>query len=94
HTEVCKTMEKEEIKKVLNRLIVNNSSEEISLELFEGKSIVEDLGFDSVSLMQLVMEIEETFGVSLDESGSLLELLDSYDELLEFLISEGGTHDE
>ena len=88
------TMEKEEIKKVLNRLIVNNSPEEISLELFEGKSIVEDLGFDSVSLMQLVMEIEETFGVSLDESGSLLELLDSYDELLEFLISEGGTHDE
>lgn len=64
------------------------------MELFEGKSIVEDLGFDSVSLMQLVMEIEETLGVSLDESGSLLELLDSYDELLEFLISEGGTHDE
>ena len=35
-------MEKEEIKKVLNRLIVNNSPEEISLELFEGKSIVEN----------------------------------------------------
>lgn len=87
-------MEKEEIKKLLNRLIINNSPEELSLESFEGKSIVEDLDFDSVSLMQLVTEIEETFHVSLDESGSLLELLDSYDELLEFLIREGGIYNE
>jgi len=87
-------MEKEEIRKILNQLIVNSSPQEISCESFEGKSIVEDLDFDSVSLMQLVTEIEETFGVSLDESGSLLELLDSYDELLEFLVREGGTGDE
>ena len=87
-------MEKEEIKKVLNKLIVSNSPKEMSEKSFEGKSIVEDLDFDSVSLMQLVTEIEDTFGVSLDESGSLLELLDSYDELLEFLIQGGGIHGE
>ena len=87
-------MEKEEIKKVLNKLIVSNSPKEMLEESFEGKSIVEDLDFDSVSLMQLVTEIEDTFGVSLDESGSLLELLDSYDELLEFLIQGGGIHGE
>lgn len=87
-------MEKEEIKKLLNKLIVNNSPKKLSLESFEGKSIVEDLDFDSVSLMQLVTEIEETFHVSLDESGSLLELLDSYDELLEFLIRENELYDK
>ena len=87
-------MEKEEIKKVLNKLIVSNSPKEMLEESFEGKSIVEDLDFDSVSLMQLVTEIEDTFGVSLDESGSLLELLDSYDELLEFLTQGGGIHGE
>lgn len=87
-------MEKEEIRQILNKLIVNSSPEELAEESFEGKSIAEDLDFDSVSLMQLVTEIEETFGVSLDESGSLLELLDSYDELLEFLVKEGGKCDE
>ena len=87
-------MEKEKIKKLLNKLIVSNSPKEMSEKSFEGKSIVEDLDFDSVSLMQLVTEIEDTFGVSLDESGSLLELLDSYDELLEFLIQGGGIHGE
>ena len=87
-------MEKEKIKKLLNKLIVSNSPKEMLEESFEGKSIVEDLDFDSVSLMQLVTEIEDTFGVSLDESGSLLELLDSYDELLEFLIQGGGIHGE
>ncbi len=87
-------MEKEQIKKLLNKLIVNYSPEKLSLESFEGKSIVEDLDFDSVSLMQLVTEIEETFHVSLDESGSLLELLDSYDELLEFLIRESELYDK
>lgn len=56
-------MEKEEIRKILNKLIVNISPE----ESFEGKSIVEDLDFDSVSLMQLVMEIEEMFGASLNQ---------------------------
>lgn len=87
-------MEKEEVKKILNKLIVSSSPEELSCESFEGKSIVEDLNFDSVSLMQLVTEIEETFDVSLDEAGSLLELLDSYDELLDFLVREGGICDE
>lgn len=87
-------MEKEEVKKILNKLIVSSSLEELSCESFDGKSIVEDLDFDSVSLMQLVTEIEETFEVSLDEAGSLLELLDSYDELLDFLVRKGGICDE
>lgn len=87
-------MEKEEVKKILNKLIVSSSPEELSCESFDGKSIVEDLDFDSVSLMQLVTEIEETFEVSLDEAGSLLELLDSYDELLDFLVRKGGICDE
>ena len=87
-------MKKEEIKETLDKLIINSSSEELSEKCFEGKSIVEDLNFDSVSLMLLVTKIEEIFGVSLDESGSLLELLDSYDELVEFLFRERGICNE
>ena len=40
-------MEKEKIKKLLNKLIVSNSPKEMLEESFEGKSIVEDLDFDS-----------------------------------------------
>lgn len=85
-------MNNEDIKQILNMLIVKNSLEEMSDTSFEGKSIIEDLGFDSVSLIQLVTEIEETFGVDMDESGSLLELLDSYDELVDYLTERKGVY--
>lgn len=87
-------MYRAEIEKALNYLIRENSPKELTDIAFEGKSIIEDLEFDSVSLMQLVAGIEETFGVSLDDSDSLLDLMDSYDELVEFILEKnGGVHE-
>ena len=63
----------------------NVVSEEMTLKEFKGKSLIDDLQLDSVALMELAAEIEERFGIHLDEAPSLLELFDNYDKLLEYL---------
>lgn len=63
----------------------NIVSEEMTLKEFKGKSLIDDLQLDSVALMELAAEIEERFGINLDEAPSLLELFDNYDKLLEYL---------
>ena len=52
----------------------------------------DDLALDSVALMELAAEIEERFGIHLDEAPSLLELFDNYDKLLEYLQQNAVDH--
>ncbi len=47
-----------------------------------GKNLVEDLGYDSVSLMQLISELEERLGISM-EADMMIESLESFDSLME-----------
>ena len=42
--------------------------------------------------MELAAEIEERFGIHLDEAPSLLELFDNYDKLLEYLQQNAADH--
>ncbi len=72
----------EEIVRKLNNIIYRSCDYEGELK---GKSFTEDLDLDSVSLMQFIVEVEEEFEISLDESENLLELVDNYDNLLEYL---------
>ena len=70
----------------------NIVSEEMTLKEFKGKSLIDDLQLDSVALMELAAEIEERFGINLDEAPSLLELFDNYDKLLEYLQQNAADH--
>ena len=78
-------MNKKQIQHILNGIMRNIISEEMTLKEFKGKSLIDDLQLDSVALMELAAEIEERFGIHRDEAPSLLELFDNYDELLEYL---------
>lgn len=78
-------MNKKQIQHILNGIMRNIVSEEMTLKEFKGKSLIDDLQLDSVALMELAAEIEERFGINLDEAPSLLELFDNYDKLLEYL---------
>lgn len=78
-------MNKKQIQHILNDIMRNIVSEEMTLKEFKGKSLIDDLQLDSVALMELAAEIEERFGINLDEAPSLLELFDNYDKLLEYL---------
>ena len=70
----------------------NIVSEEMMLKEFKGKSLIDDLQLDSAALMELAAEIEERFGIHLDEAPSLLELFDNYDKLLEYLQQNAVDH--
>jgi acyl carrier protein len=78
-------LNKKQIQHILNGIMRNIVSEEMTLKEFKGKSLIDDLQLDSVALMELAAEIEERFGIHLDEAPSLLELFDNYDKLLEYL---------
>lgn len=85
-------MNKKQIQHILNGIMRNIVSEEMTLKEFKGKSLIDDLQLDSVALMELAAEIEERFGIHLDEAPSLLELFDNYDKLLEYLQQNVADH--
>lgn len=85
-------MNKKQIQHILNGIMRNIVSEEMTLKEFKGKSLIDDLQLDSVALMELAAEIEERFGINLDEAPSLLELFDNYDKLLEYLQQNAVDH--
>lgn len=85
-------MNKKQIQHILNGIMRNIVSEEMTLKEFKGKSLIDDLQLDSVALMELAVEIEERFGIHLDEAPSLLELFDNYDKLLEYLQQNAADH--
>ena len=85
-------MNKKQIQHILNGIMRNIVSEEKTLKEFKGKSLIDDLQLDSVALMELAAEIEERFGIHLDEAPSLLELFDNYDKLLEYLQQNAADH--
>ena len=85
-------MNKKQIQHILNGIMKNIVSEEMTLKEFKGKSLIDDLQLDSVALMELAAEIEERFGIHPDEAPSLLELFDNYDKLLEYLQQNAADH--
>jgi len=85
-------LNKKQIQHILNGIMRNIVSEEMTLKEFKGKSLIDDLQLDSVALMELAAEIEERFGIHLDEAPSLLELFDNYDKLLEYLQQNAADH--
>lgn len=53
-------------------------------EITDNTSLVEDLGFDSVTIMQLVIEIEEKFNIRFDEDTDFKNL-NYVNELIEIV---------
>lgn len=76
----------------LNQIIAEIVEQTNVLNNPTGKSLIDDLQLDSVALMELAAEIEERFGIHLDEAPSLLELFDNYDKLLEYLQQNAADH--
>lgn len=71
-----------EVQEKLQQLVREFATENSDTKTLEGKNLVDDLGYDSFSLMQLIIEIEETFGISMDED-VLIDSFDNFDSLLE-----------
>ena len=57
------------IKKKLIDIVQQSVSEIYSdVEVTENSHLVNDLGFDSITLMQMIIEIEEAFNIKMDDA--------------------------
>jgi acyl carrier protein len=76
-------MERKDIFNSVKKIIADNLSVEES-EITEKTSFVEDLGADSLDLVDLVMALEKEFGISIeDEKLSELSTVSDVIELIE-----------
>ena len=83
-------MKREQIKAQLVEIITNNCNSDEMPDDYSGKSLIEDIGMDSVALMQMVVDMEEQFSISFDNTENLLELLDDFDILLDTVVEMAG----
>ena len=58
-------------------------------ELLE-KNLIEDLGFDSIQLVDLIFSLEEKYGLQITDMGSFLESLKSVRELIAYIAERNG----
>ncbi len=70
---------------IIKKYIENNQDDS-----YFGKSLISDIKLDSVSLMEVIAEIEDKFDFSFGLDENLIELLDNYDRLLEYIYKRIG----
>lgn len=79
--------QKLEIMKELRTIMVQNLElEDVPEELKESDRLIEDLNFDSMLELQLVVYIEESFQVNVPEVGVEPEIFATVGSLVEFII--------
>lgn len=75
-----------DLKKELEQMIMQYVEDEYrNVELKEDTSLIDDLGFDSIMLVELMMEIEDEFNISFDEVDELVESFDTVGKLMELV---------
>jgi len=79
----------------LKELIVS-CRDSVELEkINEETDLVRDFGFNSINIIQLVVEIESVFDIEIDDENLLQEKLSPYKNLIEILKAklDGGSYD-
>ena len=65
--------------------LINEQLEGESVTLDEELRLVEDLQFDSIQIMGLLIAIEDTFGIQFDNSKLLFDNFDRIGDLLDII---------
>lgn len=73
-----------EVQDILDEIIKQNC-QECNVKEFVGKNLIEDLEMDSISLVNMIVDIEERFDILLALDGQFLGILDNYDKLLKHI---------
>ena len=72
----------EEVQETLKEILQKYTEKEI---LNENISLIEDLEFDSLQLVAVLAEIEETFQISFYEGEKLLDMVDDLKEMVQYI---------
>ncbi len=83
------TERKEVLREQIRRLVVGKFNLDIEpQDISAEQSLIElGVGIDSVSTLEFIMELEEEFGVSIDESEVDPGVLETVENLSEFILS-------
>ncbi len=63
-----------------------DDKEQLEVEDLLDKNLIEDLGFDSIQLVDLIFSLEEKYGLQITDMGSFLESLKSVQELVAYIV--------
>lgn len=78
-----KILDEHKLKKII---IANSTSENIKeTDIDFHTDLIEDYGFSSISIIQLVVEIENEFNIEFEDDDLLMELLSPYKSLVEIM---------
>ena len=79
----------ENIDQTLKELVVKNSLRNINKDSIKDElKFVEDLGYDSLRYINLIVEIEDTFGVQLTLLSELVVSSNTYGDLKNFVVKQ------
>lgn len=71
------------------KLIIEQGKGEISgIEFRDELNLIEDLMFDSISLLELIVEIEDEFGIEFDEEDIDIDIFSNYGNLRKLLLEK------
>lgn len=77
---------KENVEKILGELIVLHSRKNINIEdINDDTLLIEELGYDSVDLVLLMVQIEEKFGVEFGNTEMIVENINCFGKMKEFI---------
>jgi len=76
------------VEEELKRIIFSCGENIVKADINENTDLVNDFGFTSINLVQLVVEIEEVFNIEIDDDYLSLEKLSPYKSLLEILYTK------
>jgi len=72
----------------LDKAIIEAGDEINALDLNDNTDLIDDLGFNSINIISLVVCLESEFGIEIPEEYLLLEKLRSYKEIKNMIISK------
>ena len=75
-----------DIEEVLKELIVNASEKNIKKDQIKmNSSLINDLGFDSINLMKLIVDIEQQFEIEYGDGLQMISNIANYDTLVHYI---------
>lgn len=76
-----------EVVKKINQLILDNTeTDDKNTDNLSGFKLVEDLGYDSIKLLQLIVELEEEFNISFEGVEDMIGQFEKYDSIVNLVI--------
>jgi acyl carrier protein len=83
---MIKEMAQEKIKTEIKKIIIKNTRRNVLEEdIIDTTLLIEDLEFDSINIISLIVDIEECFNVEFDDANLLITNINQFDKLVNYV---------